>query len=55
MIDQGAVLDELPRPCADLPRASAAEKPLCLPEIREHRFERLLANLGIDAQERGRM
>ena len=44
-----------PVACADLPRASAAEKPLCLPEVRDERFERRLATLGIDAQERGRM
>lgn len=44
-----------PVACADLPRASAAAKPLCLPEIRDERFERRLATLGIDAQERGRM
>ena len=41
--------------CADAPRASGAEKPLCLPEIRDERFERRLTLLGIDAQQRGRM
>jgi hypothetical protein len=41
--------------CADLPRASAAEKPLCLPDVRNERHERRLAILGIDAQQRGRM
>jgi hypothetical protein len=44
-----------PVACADLPRASAAEQPLCLPEIRDERFDRRLALLGIDAQQRGRM
>jgi len=44
-----------PVACADLPRASAAEQPLCLPQIRDERFERQLALLGIDAQQRGRM
>ena len=44
-----------PVACADLPRASATEQPLCLPEIRNERFERRLATLGIDAQQRGRM
>jgi hypothetical protein len=44
-----------PVACADLPRASASEHPLCLPEIRNERFERRLATLGIDAQQRGRM
>lgn len=41
--------------CADLPRASAAEQPLCLPQVLDERFERRLAILGIDAQQRGRM
>jgi hypothetical protein len=41
--------------CADVPRASAAEQTLCLPDVRNERFERRLANLGIDAQQRGRM
>lgn len=44
-----------PVACADLPRTSATEQPLCLPEIRDERFERRLALLGIDAQQRGRM
>ena len=44
-----------PVACADLPRASAAEQPLCLPQVRDERFERRLALLGIDAQQRGRM
>ena len=44
-----------PVACADLPRTSATEQPLCLPEIRNERFERRLATLGIDAQQRGRM
>lgn len=44
-----------PVACADLPRASAAEQPLCLPQVIDERFERRLAILGIDAQQRGRM
>ena len=44
-----------PVACADLPRASAAEQPLCLPQVRDERFERRLAVLGIDAQQRGGM
>ncbi len=44
-----------PVACADVPRASAAEEPLCLPQIGDERFERRLALLGIDAQQRGRM
>jgi hypothetical protein len=44
-----------PVACADLPRASGAEQPLCLPQVRNERFERRLAILGIDAQQRGRM
>jgi hypothetical protein len=45
-----------PVACADLPpAASAAEQPLCLPQVRDERFERRLSNLGIDAQQRGRM
>jgi len=43
-----------PVACADLPRASATEQPLCLPQARDERFERRLAILGIDAQQRGR-
>ena len=44
-----------PVACADVPRVSAAEQPLCLPQVRDVRFERRLAILGIDAQQRGRM
>jgi hypothetical protein len=44
-----------PVACADVPRISAAEQPLCLPQVRDERFERRLAILGIDAQQRGRM
>ena len=44
-----------PVACADIPRVSAAEEPLCLPQVRDERFERRLSLLGIDAQQRGRM
>ncbi|HYE39752.1 MAG TPA: hypothetical protein VEB23_07460 [Ramlibacter sp.] len=44
-----------PVACADVPRVSAAEEPLCLPQVVDERFERRLAILGIDAQQRGRM
>jgi hypothetical protein len=44
-----------PIACADVPTLSPAEQPLCLPQIRDKRFERRLAILGIDAQQRGRM
>jgi hypothetical protein len=44
-----------PVACADVPRTSATEQPLCLPQVRDERFERRLAILGIDAQQRGRM
>lgn len=44
-----------PVACADVPRVSAAEEPLCLPQVFDERFERRLATLGIDAQQRGRM
>ncbi len=44
-----------PVACADVPRVSAAEQPLCLPQVRDERFDRRLALLGIDAQQRGRM
>lgn len=44
-----------PVACADIPRVSSAEQPLCLPQVRDERFERRLAILGIDAQQRGRM
>lgn len=43
-----------PVACADIPRLSPAEEPLCLPQIRDERFERRLATLGIDMQQRGR-
>jgi hypothetical protein len=43
-----------PVACADLPRDSATDHPLCLPQILDERFDRRLANLGIDAQQRGR-
>jgi hypothetical protein len=38
--------------CANAPRVSGAEKPLCLPEIRDERLERRIAILGIDPQQR---
>lgn len=45
-----------PVACADLPPpTSAAEPSLCLPQVRDERFDRRLALLGIDAQQRGRM
>ncbi|HEX2544110.1 MAG TPA: hypothetical protein VHL79_04495 [Ramlibacter sp.] len=44
-----------PVACADLPRTSATEQPLCLPQVRDERFDRRLSLLGIDAQQRGRM
>ena len=44
-----------PVACADIPRISAAEDPLCLPQVGDERFERRLSLLGIDAQQRGRM
>ena len=44
-----------PVACADVPRVSASEQPLCLPQVRDERFERRLSLLGIDAQQRGRM
>ena len=44
-----------PVACADLPRTSAAEQPPCLPQVRDERFDRRLALLGIAAQQRGRM
>ena len=44
-----------PVACADVPTVSPAEKPLCLPQVRDERFDRRLAILGIDAQQRGRM
>jgi hypothetical protein len=44
-----------PVACADIPTVSTTEKPLCLPQVRDERFDRRLAILGIDAQQRGRM
>ena len=44
-----------PVACANVPTVSAAEQPLCLPQVGDERFERRLAILGIDAQQRGRM
>jgi hypothetical protein len=44
-----------PVACADVPRVSSAEQPPCLPQVLDERFERRLAILGIDAQQRGRM
>ncbi len=44
-----------PVACADVPRISAAEQPLCLPQVSDERFDRSLAVLGINAQQRGRM
>lgn len=44
-----------PVACANLPRISGAQDPLCLPEIGDERFERRLALLGISAEQRGRM
>jgi hypothetical protein len=44
-----------PVACADLPRTSPTEQPLCLPQVRDERFERRLALLGITAEQRGRM
>jgi hypothetical protein len=44
-----------PVACADLPRASTTEQPLCLPQVRNERFERRLSILGINAEQRGRM
>jgi hypothetical protein len=44
-----------PVACADVPRISAAEQPLCLPQVRDESFERRLALLGISAEQRGRM
>jgi hypothetical protein len=43
-----------PVACADLPRDSATEQPLCLPQILDERFERRLSLLGIHTQQRGR-
>lgn len=43
-----------PVACADLPRDSATEQPLCLPQVLDERFERRLSLLGIDTQQRGR-
>ena len=44
-----------PVACADLPPALPGNPSLCLPQVRDERFERRLAILGIDAQQRGRM
>ena len=44
-----------PVACADVPRISATEQPLCLPQVADERFERRLATLGIDTQQRGRL
>jgi hypothetical protein len=44
-----------PVACADVPRTSATEQPLCLPQVSDERFDRRLAILGINAQQRGRM
>lgn len=44
-----------PVACADVPRVSAAQEPLCLPQVGDERFERRLALLGITAEQRGRM
>lgn len=44
-----------PVACADLPRTGAGEQPLCLPDVVTERFDRRLARLGIDEQQRGRM
>jgi hypothetical protein len=41
--------------CNDVPRISALEPALCLPQVRNERLERRLALLGIDPQQRGRM
>lgn len=38
--------------CNDIPTLSPAEKPLCLPEVRDERIERRLTTLGINAQQR---
>ncbi len=44
-----------PVACANLPPTSATPDPLCLPQVSDERFERRLALLGIDSQQRGRM
>ena len=44
-----------PVACADLPRTATGEQPLCLPDVMALRLDRRLVNLGIDAQQRGRM
>jgi hypothetical protein len=41
--------------CANQPATSATEQPQCLPQVRDERFERRLALLGISAEQRGRM
>jgi len=44
-----------PVACPEVPRISAAEQPLCLPQVFDEGLERRFARLGIDAQQRGRM
>lgn len=44
-----------PVPCPLVPRISPAEQPLCLSQVYDERFERRLALLGVDPQQRGRM
>jgi hypothetical protein len=38
--------------CADAPRTSTGEQPLCLPEVRDERLERRRTNLGIEPEKR---
>ncbi|MBC5782596.1 hypothetical protein H8N03_06540 [Ramlibacter sp. USB13] len=44
-----------PVACPEVPRISAAEQPLCLPQVFDEGLERRFARLGIDPQQRGRM
>lgn len=44
-----------PVPCPQVPRISASEQPLCLPQVFDEGLERRYARLGIDPQQRGRM
>lgn len=44
-----------PMVCTYAPGASTTEQPLCLPQVGNERFERRLALLGIDPQQRRRM
>ena len=44
-----------PVACPQVPRISAAEQPLCLPQVFDEGLERRYARLGIDPQQRGRM